>query len=198
MFRWLFLFLTLPILFCSQNNIMVNLFCEANMIEIYKDGETLQVSTNQLDEIDSLFYESISESLSMPAFGVSIDSLTKEAMKSGIWIEIFFDQTIIINEMPFDSLLIEIKENICGTNVIRGNDGVYQGRCFYLDLNGKNFNDLFQYLNLLTETEETEVELESQEIEDVEIVENEINSETENEKDKNLTKSKKTLLEKLN
>ncbi len=202
MFRFIFLFLTLPILFCSQSNVVLDLFSEATMIEFYKDGNQIEISSSQLDEIDSLFYESISEALSMPAFGVSIDSLTKEAMKTGLWLKFVYDETIIINEMPFDSLLIEIKEDCYGVNIIRGNDGTYNGRCFYLDLNGNNFDKLYQYLVNLTENDDLEIELESQEIEQTEIKENinenQNNNENENEKEKSLLKSKKSLLEKLN
>lgn len=202
MFRFIFLFLTLPILFCSQSNVVLDLFSEATMIEFYKDGNQIEISSSQLDEIDSLFYESISEALSMPAFGVSIDSLTKEAMKTGLWLEFVYDETIIINEMPFDSLLIEIKEDCYGVNIIRGNDGTYNGRCFYLDLNGNNLDKLYQYLLNLTENDGLEIELESQEIEQTEIKENinenQNNNENENEKEKGLLKSKKSLLEKLN
>lgn len=202
MFRFIFLFLTLPILFCSQSNVVLDLFSEATMIEFFKDGNQIEISSSQLDEIDELFYQSISDAVSMPAFGVSIDSLTKEAIKSGLWLKFIYDETLIINEMPFDTLLIEIKEDLSGVNIIRGNNDVYQGRCFYLDLNGNNFNDLYNYLYSLTENENLEVELENQEIEKTEIKEtlneNANNNENENEKEKNLLKSKKSLLEKLN
>lgn len=187
----LFFFLVFPILFCSSIADVVDLFCEAEMIVFYKGGQQIYLSESEQSQIDELFSEAIEDSFSMPAFAVSIDNLTKEAMKSGYWIEFVFDKTMIANEMPFDSLLVNITQNQYGINLIRGNNGVYEGRCFYLDLMGKNLNDLYDYL-LNLNTQEENFEVESQQLEEPDIVEEESDK-----KDKEMTKSQKALLEKL-
>ncbi len=185
------LFLILPILFCFEANIMLDWFSEAKMINFYKDGQQIELVSPQIEEIDNLFNEAIEEAICMPAFGVSIDSHTKEEMKSGLWIEFVFSSRQIRNDMPFDSLLIKIEKDCHGVNLIRGIEGVYEGRCFYFDLGEKNFDKLYEYLNSISE-EEVEIELEKQEEKEIEIVEED------DDKKEKLLKSQKSLLEKLN
>jgi len=81
----------------------------------------------------------------MPAFGVSIDELTKEEMKRGFWIELEFDKKYEFNGMPFDALLIKIEKDIYGFNLIRRNNNKYDGRCFYLSLEN-SLNDLYDMI----------------------------------------------------
>ena len=189
--KFLFLFVIFPILFYFSTAGVVDLFCEATMIDFYKDGQQVLLSQKEQNQIDNLFSEAIEDSFSMPAFAVSLDNLTKEEMKSGLWLEFVFDKTMNINEMPFDSLLVNVNKDQYGINLIRGNDGIYEGRCFYLDLRGKNLDELYDYLSNINSREEN-FEIENQQIEKTEIVEEE-----NDKKGKELTKSQKTLLEKL-
>lgn len=189
--KFLFLFVIFPILFCFSTAGVVDLFCGATMIDFYKDGQQVLLSQKEQNKIDNLFSEAIEDSFSMPAFAVSLDNLTKEEMKSGLWLEFVFDKTMSINEMPFDSLLVNVNKDQYGINLIRGNDGLYEGRCFYLDLRGKNLDELYDYLSNINSNEEN-FEIENQQIEKTEIVEEE-----NDKKGKELTKSQKTLLEKL-
>lgn len=189
--KFLFLFVIFPILFCFSTAGVVDLFCGATMIDFYKDGQQVLLSQKEQNQIDNLFSEAIEDSFSMPAFAVSLDNLTKEEMKSGLWLEFVFDKTMSINEMPFDSLLVNVNKDQYGINLIRGNDCIYEGRCFYLDLRGKNLDELYDYLSNISSNEEN-FEIENQQIEKTEIVEEE-----NDKKGKELTKSQKTLLEKL-
>ena len=70
----------------------------------------------------------------MPAFGVSLDNETKSALENGTWLELEYNIPQTFNEMPFDALLIEISDEFEGINIIRKNNGKYDGRCFYLNL----------------------------------------------------------------
>ena len=83
----------------------------------------------------------------MPGYGVSIDRLTREEMKNGMWLRLVYDERQTRNEMPFDSLLIRVKGEYCGYDLIREADGKYQGRVFYFNLNeGKNMQELFSLM----------------------------------------------------
>ena len=73
----------------------------------------------------------------MPAFGVSLNDETIQAKQTGVWIELFYETTCLNNEMPFDSLLIQVEPENTGFNVIRKYDDKYDGRCFYIDLKGQ-------------------------------------------------------------
>lgn len=186
-------FFILPILFCFHSISMVNLVSEAEMITFYKEGIEIELSKEEIETIDNLFSETIKDSISMPAYGVSIDSLTKEEMKKGLWIELTYHKTFEINGMPFDSLLFKVEQNCYGINLIRGQQGIYEGRCFYLDFGENTFDKLYDYLMSIN-FEEQEIELDKEEEKEIETVEENI----EEDKKEKLLKSQKTILEKLN
>ncbi len=83
----------------------------------------------------------------MPAFGVAIDNLVKKDFRRGVWMSIKFKDTQIVNEMPFDELLVNIHKGWSGFNLIRGNKGIYEGRCFYLDTDS-NLDMIHRYILL--------------------------------------------------
>ena len=72
----------------------------------------------------------------MPALGVGLNDEIREQKQSGKWIELVFDGVQMHNEMPYEALLIEVQKDWRGFNLIRKNNGVYEGRCFYLELEG--------------------------------------------------------------
>ena len=143
-----------PILLCSMQANMVDLFSEDYMIEIYKDGQLVEIDKDQFDKFEEIFCESIEGSRQMPAYGVSIHEHTIEAMKSGFWIKFIFDKVIVKSGMPFDSLLINVTKDCYGINIIRGLDGRYEGRCYYLDFD-KTLDELYNFIDTL-EIEKTE------------------------------------------
>ena len=72
----------------------------------------------------------------MPAFGVSIVELTRREMKQGLWTEFRYEKETSCAGMAFDRLLVCVKEEFRGFNVVRHVQEKYQGRCFYVDLSG--------------------------------------------------------------
>ena len=138
---------------CRILIILVLLFSNIGTIEM-NDNNILAISTNSNEvviysdntktsfESDSEEFKDITEEMvklsqacrEAPAFGVSLHNETLEAMKSGLWIEFNFNKTISHNDMPFDSLLIQVVGDYTGFNIIRKYDNKYDGRCFYVDL----------------------------------------------------------------
>ena len=163
MFRMFYMMMILPILFCSQASTMCDLFSEVKMVEVYKDNQVLEMTSEDQQKFDELFCNAIEGARQMPAFGVSIDELTKEEIKSGLWVKFVFEKTMVKSDMPFDELLIKISKDCYGFNIIRGNNGKYDGRCFYLDLD-KSMNEVYDFLdNLKIKDNSLKVELECQE-----------------------------------
>ena len=133
------------------NNGNVDSFCDvvgkSYQIQIIYDGKNQTYSRN-----DDLFKDIIGEMLSifgegreMPSLGVSLDNLTREEMKNGIWIQLDFEDEIVYSGMPFDSLLFKLENNSYGLSVIRKYQGLYEGRCFYFDLS-ENYNQLIEVI----------------------------------------------------
>lgn len=127
----------------NDNNIL-EIMTTANEIIIYNNNQEVSF------EPDSQEFNKIVEELSnlsqssreAPAFGVSLHNETIAAMEEGLWIEANFNKTISHNDMPFDSLLIQVVGEYSGFNIIRKYDNKYEGRCFYVDLIDTNLSSL--------------------------------------------------------
>ena len=118
---------------------------QADRIVLYTDGTEkifFRQDTEFLDIVEA--WETITQGAhQMPAFGVSIDRLTREEMKSGNWLEFFFAEKYESNGLPFDSLLFVVRSEYKGINLVRRDEkGLYQGRCIYIDLNGRDMSAL--------------------------------------------------------
>ncbi len=135
-----------------KNESVTAYFEKSTKIEILDNGKNFSFSQN-----DVIFKTIINELMNttknardMPAYGVSLNDEVVDAKSNGIWLEIYFDKTQYFNEMPFDSLLFEVNKGWTGFNLHRKNSGKYQGRCFYLSLDGNMenlYNKLFEIVN---------------------------------------------------
>ena len=124
-------------------------FGKASAVRVLNGGEEKVFGRESavFAEIADAIGEMLSEARQMPAFGVSIDKLTREEMKKGLWVEFDYEKTMDCWNMPFDSLLIAIKAEYRGLNVVRKTEGKYQGRCFYVDLGDKDMTALAAVLS---------------------------------------------------
>lgn len=202
--RFLCFFMIIPILLCSFSSNVLDLFDEVNMIEFYYNGQQIEISSDQQEKFEELFCNALEGAQQMPAFGVSLHDLTMQNMKEGLWIKFVYNKTIVKSEMPFDSILINITKDCHGINLIRGNDEIFEGRCYYLNLKG-TLDDVYDFLIECIQTIENkiEVELDFQEQEQI-TIKGEIDlTETDDESDnKNSslagTKSSNKILKHLN
>ena len=124
-------------------------FDYAEVINVYNNGTKTEYSSggDEYSKILTCWNEMISGAHDMPAFGVSLDHYTKEEMKKGLWVEFEFGKVLECNGMPFEKLLIAVAKESQGFNLIRYNaESGYDGRCFYLDLFGKNMANLYDLL----------------------------------------------------
>ncbi len=128
-------------LLLTQGGIMESInicdsFKEASSIIITKDGEefTFQRGDDKFELVIKELCKVTENSNEMPAFGVSIDKLTREKKQTGLFIELEFPCEHWHNEMNFETLLIEVNKDFSGVNIIRKVNGKYEGRCFYLNL----------------------------------------------------------------
>lgn len=116
-------------------------------VEVIIDNKTTHID-NDSDEYTQIFSEldnMLKNSHEMPAFGVSLDNEVKEATKNGVWLKLIYSSTITYNDMTFDTLLIEVQKEWGGFNIHRGNNEVYEGRCYYISLEN-NMNKLYDCL----------------------------------------------------
>lgn len=124
---------------------LYNIYEEAECIIIHNDGRQYQYAAGspQYEKLIAAWGKLIEGAHDMPAFGVSINKLTLEEMKGGLWIEFVFKEVNEVNGMPFERLLVAVKDDYYGFNLIRyTKERGYDGRCFYFDLVNKNMADL--------------------------------------------------------
>ena len=120
-----------------------NIVESAESINVYNDGNIISFTEKEktFDVLVEGWQDLLDNSHEMPAFGVSLNRHTTEEMKKGLWIEFVFEKQIFYNEMPFEKLLVKVEKLWQGFNIIRYNaSSGYDGRCYYVDLVGKNMS----------------------------------------------------------
>jgi len=105
-------------------------------------------SADNLQQLNLVIKDMLQDSHEMPALGVAIHTETLKNIKQGVWLKLQYNGTQYVNDMPFDELLIEVDSDFGGFNIIRGNKGIYDGRCFYVDLVGNSMKPLYDFINL--------------------------------------------------
>ena len=121
---------------------------QAGSVIVYHDGQghTFSRGSAQYAEIMAAWKAMTGKAFPMPAFGVSIDELTRKEMKRGDWVEFIFDRESECNGMPFEGLLFQVVPEYKGMNLVRRFGGKYEGRCFYLDLREGDMRDMYDVL----------------------------------------------------
>lgn len=118
----------------------------SSQVQIIVDNNYYNV--DDLSQLNVVLNQMLQDSHTMPAFGVSIHTETLKSIKQGIWLKLQYNGTQSLDDMPFDELLIEVNPEFSGFNIIRGNKGIYDGRCFYIDLIDADMKSLYDYVNL--------------------------------------------------
>ena len=118
----------------------------SNQVQVIIDNNYYNV--DNLKELNMVVKDMLNDSHTMPAFGVSIHTETLSAIKTGVWLKLQYNGTQDVDGMMFDELLIQINPDFTGFNIIRGNRGIYEGRCFYIDLIGNTMKQLYDFINL--------------------------------------------------
>ncbi len=145
MIKLMFAFLTIITMFAGQECSDVNKLKENILFSAYNNGNQIEMTEKDTQKFDDLFVALLKDCRVMPAYGVSLHDETMKAIEKGIWLRFQFDETMEINGLPFDELLINLTKDMYGFNVVRGNSGKYEGRCFYIDL-PRNLDTLYEYM----------------------------------------------------
>ena len=122
----------------------------ATSITVYKDNSHINFvnGSGEYEKIISAWNELTCDAIQMPAYGVSINDMTVEEKKRGLWVEFNFSSSCTVNELPFEKLLVKVEEEYCGFNLIRYTSPQgYFGRCFYLQLADKTMKPFSEILS---------------------------------------------------
>ena len=125
-------------------------FDQAESIKVYNSGNILlfNADSETYNNIIAVWNDTCANARNMPAYGVSLNSETLKAVKRGLWLEFCFGKVNICNDLPFENLLVEVRAEWTGFNLIRyESERGYDGRCFYFNLVNRDMSALY---NLLT------------------------------------------------
>lgn len=128
---------------------------------------TEEEQTSLKDQLTTFFQDA----RIMPAFGVITPQMYEEQIQDGVFVSLKFDEVLEINGLPFDELVFKVQSDFQGFNMARGINGVFQGRCIFIDLNGQNMQELADYINSI-ESVQAELENDVDDIEEDETLEN--------------------------
>lgn len=119
----------------------------SNQVYVIENGDYYKI--DNLENFNNVINNMLSSSHTMPAFGVSIHTETLKSIKTGVWLKLQYSTTQQVDDMIFDELLIEVNPTFQGFNIIRGNKGIYEGRCYYIDLIDNTMKSLYDYLVMI-------------------------------------------------
>ena len=128
---------------------LVEAFDCAEKINVYNEGKMSVYGTDNtsFNEIIIGWKSMLDGAYTMPAFGVSLDAETREALNEGLWVEFEFNRVMEYSQMTFKKLLVRVERSFSGFNLIRyTEDRGYYGRCFYYNLGNKNMSDFYDIL----------------------------------------------------
>ena len=117
-------------------------FNASSEIIIYNNGVVHNCTNSESATLLETLQQMLTNSHEMPALGVSLDNETRNELKNGLWLEFNYKTTQTYNDMPFDSLLIKAEPENSGVNIIRKYNNLYEGRCYYINLDC-NMSDLY-------------------------------------------------------
>lgn len=152
MMRVLFFFLGVPMMILSFFEAVDVLPYAANY-EVYLNGNKVELTVEQEQQVREKVEALFENSRTMPAFAVVTQELYDEQVKDGIFVSIKFDEVLHLNELPFEELVFKVEKDCYGFNLLRGMGGIFQGRCIYIDCVENNMNDLYDFLGNLTSAE---------------------------------------------
>ena len=111
------------------------------------NGHEIVLTETEQADLQSQVEKLFENSHTLPALGVVFDEEFKEDVKNGVFVSLKFDGVFEINDLPFEELFFRVNPDVYGFNLFRSNHGIVQGRCIYVDLDGKTMQEFSDYVN---------------------------------------------------
>lgn len=148
MMRILFFFMGVPMMIMSFFEAIDVLPLVTNY-NLFVNGNVVELTETEMQGLQEQVQKMFEGSHTMPAFGVVTNDIYQEDIKSGYFISMKFDCPIQINDLPFDELVFRVEKDFHGFNLMRGMNGIFQGRCIYIDLQERTMEELYDYIESL-------------------------------------------------
>lgn len=120
------------------------------------DGVEIELSEEQQEQLNSQILQMFENAHTLPSFGVVFNDMYQEQIQQGKFVSLKFGEVLEVNGLPFDELVFEVVSESQGINLMRGMNGVFQGRCIYVDLLEKNMQQISEFVdNIVLNNEES-------------------------------------------
>ena len=120
------------------------------------DGVEIELSEEQQEQLNSQILQMFENVHTLPSFGVVFNDMYQEQIQQGKFVSLKFGEVLELNSLPFDELVFEVVSESQGINLMRGMNGVFQGRCIYVDLLEKNMQQISEFVdNIVLNNEES-------------------------------------------
>lgn len=113
---------------------------------VYFNGKEQTIDNPQFKQV---LTEVCDKAYFSPALAIAKNADVYTRIRKGIWLELRYNSMQNYADMEFDRLLIEIKPNMYGFNIIRGIGDLYEGRCYYLNLSDDS-TKLYKFLKSMS------------------------------------------------
>lgn len=153
MMRFLFFFMGVPMIIMSFFE-AVDVLPYVSQYNLLVNGNVVELSQEETEQLQQQVEKLFENSHTMPAFGVVTDEIFHEDVQNGYFVSMKFQTPIKINELPFDELVFKIGRDFHGFNLMRGNHGIFQGRCIYIDLQERTMEELYDFVEGLERVKE--------------------------------------------
>ena len=153
MMRFHFFFMGVPMIIMSFFE-AVDVLPYVSQYNLLVNGNVVELSQEETEQLQQQVEKLFENSHTMPAFGVVTDEIFHEDVQNGYFVSMKFQTPIKINELPFDELVFKIGRDFHGFNLMRGNHGIFQGRCIYIDLQERTMEELYDFVEGLESVKE--------------------------------------------
>ena len=153
MMRFLFFFMGMPMIIMSFFE-AVDVLPYVSQYNLLVNGNVVELSQEETENLQQQVEKLFENSHTMPAFGVVTDKIFHEDVQNGYFVSMKFDTPIKVNDLPFDELVFKIGRDFHGFNLMRGNHGIFQGRCIYVDLQERTMEELYDFVESLESVKE--------------------------------------------
>lgn len=153
MMRIMFFIMGIPMMILSFFDV-VDVLPFVSQTALIVDGNEIELTEQQQQSVENELASMLNSSHTLPAFGVISAEEFANHISQGKFLNLKFDTPLEINGLPFDELVFEVLPELQAFNIFRGNNGVFQGRCIYVDLNENSMQKLSNLINQFELTEE--------------------------------------------
>lgn len=118
-----------------------------NTYNLLIDGHVQEMTVDEQNQLQQKVLDLFEDSRTVPALGVIFDDLYHQEIQNGRYISLRFDRVFEVNELPFDELVFRVDAESQGVNLMRGMNGVFDGRCIYVNFAEKDMTELNDFIS---------------------------------------------------